>query len=222
MTASGLVDRVITRKDVLDVDGTVIGRNKNISDTPVEYHGSLIRDGNIYKAAIMKFTEVPLFSRGEVWVGKVNGVAITISSIEEAKRVKLELSLSEAKTKIEAYARDLKRRFSENADMEDLASWPELTSISKQVINGTAYPDDIEILQIECDKRGDGITVNILAESVLTKRKTYMKTLGAIKGVTANALRRISTAQSIEAIKIQMDELKTEAAFEITELTKYT
>lgn len=163
-------------------------------------------------------SDTTLFDHNNPWEANLRGEIVFVASYEDAKALHLKLVISEAQESVKAYASNLKRQFSENADMEDLASWPELISIAKSIVAGTASTDDVEIFDVECRKRGDGLTVEQLSAAVLSNRKTYMVSLATIKGMTANAVRMLSAAKNVEEVRVMLGFLEKQAVLEVPTL----
>lgn len=210
-----LVDRVTRRADVIDFEGVIIGQDDSVTSTPVEYKGSLIKDGDTYKSVVTTYTDLPLFDKGEVWSGEVNGAIVTISSINEAKAVKLQLAISQAKQQVSAFASSLRAKLAGTVDPVKLGSWSNKAGRANRIVNGMAFSNDANIVQQECDKRGKGETVEQLAALHIKREEVYLFAVSTIDGMESNARSVFDEVTDVASIPTMEEAMKANALVEM-------
>jgi len=132
-------------------------------------------------------------------------------SMDAAPEPTLDDLKAQARAEVTSYATDARAKVSAYADQYKLAGWVDKAQRSVRIVAGTATANDLEILQIECDKRELGETPEELATLQQEKAKRLAEAVAIIDGMEDAAITAIGKKLKPNTLADLMTSLRSAA-----------
>ncbi len=143
------------------------------------------------------------------WVG-TKWVKDTIAELAHHK--------AQAIQSISTFAAETRQLIAGAADHYQTAGWADKRARAMRIKLGTPELDDIQIVQVEVDKREKGETVDQLVERQLEKAKKIAFATYDIDGIQKAAIGKINAVTDASKIPVLLAELKENAEREVSML----
>lgn len=137
--------------------------------------------------------------------------------IEEINKALIDIK-TDAIGEVKQFATDIRAKLTNHADQYQLAGWVGKSEIAKRVIAGTASAQEVASIQAEVDKRGQGETVEELANKQLEKSIRLTTSAAIIDGMESAAITAIESTQTSEELDTLMASLLVDAESELNGL----
>lgn len=146
------------------------------------------------------------------------GEYLPTDALTEPPAPSLEKLKENAITSVKSFATSSRAKLTGYADQYQLAGWVGKAEIAKRVVAGTATDQETASIQAEVDRRGQGETVEELANKQLAK-STQLNIAAAIAdGVESAAITAIESTQANEELDTLMASLLVDAESELNDL----
>lgn len=110
---------------------------------------------------------------------------------------------ADAVKKITAFAESVRQKIAGNPTVLKASAWSSKEARARRIVDGTASPEDVALVQTEADQRGKGETVAQLAEKQLAKAQALLHAVSVIDGMESRAIAAVQAAQ--DAVQAAQD-----------------